>query len=288
MLSVVEIVIAAPRTQAIDARMLDLVRAIGEEPVVHPTIVVQWNAAQDLGVVTALLMSGPDAAASFDLVRRLESDIVPGTLGDAGADVTMGGAPAARLDAVDVVGRWQWRIAAAVMAVSFLLLMAAFRSIVIPLKAVAMNLLSTGAALGALVLLFQEGYGARFLPITATGSIELWVPLLLFCVLFGLSTDYHLFVLSRIRESYSVSGDMRASVTDGLHATRGVVVGASVIMAAVFASFAAGEFVALQQLGVGLAIAVVLDATVIRGLLAPAAMVALGRWNWYWPGRSRA
>jgi putative drug exporter of the RND superfamily len=170
-----------------------------------------------------------------------------------------------------------------VLGFSFLLLLIVFRSIVVPLKAVAMNLLSVGAAYGALVLVFQEGIGNELLGFREAPVIESWLPLFLFAILFGLSMDYHVFLLSRIKERYDETSDNAASVAYGLRKTAGIITGAALIMVAVFGGMASGDLVTFQQVGFGLAFAVILDATIIRMVLVPASMELLGDWNWYFP-----
>jgi RND superfamily putative drug exporter len=161
--------------------------------------------------------------------------------------------------------------------------MIAFRSIVVPAKAIVMNLLSVGAAYGLVVAVFQKGYGADFFGFQKTPIIETWLPLFLFCVLFGLSMDYHVFLLSRIRERYDVTRKNSESVAAGLQSTARLITGAALIMVAVFSGFAAGSLVTLQQIGFGLAVAVLLDATIVRSILVPASMALLGDRNWYLP-----
>jgi RND superfamily putative drug exporter len=161
--------------------------------------------------------------------------------------------------------------------------MIVFRSIVVPLKAILMNLLSVGAAYGLLVAVFQHGWGADLLGLQQTDVIEAWIPLFLFTVLFGLSMDYHIFLLSRIKERYDVTGNNDESVAFGLGSTGAIITGAAVIMVAVFGGFAAGDLVMFQQMGFGLAVAVILDATIVRSVLVPATMKLLGDRNWYLP-----
>ncbi len=164
-----------------------------------------------------------------------------------------------------------------------MLLLVAFRSIVVPLKAVVMNLLSVGAAYGLLVLVFQEGIGASLLGFQQTPIIEAFLPMFLFTVLFGLSMDYHVFLLSRIKERYDETGNNSESVAYGLRATGRIITGAALIMVAVFGGFALGDLVPMQQMGFGLAVAIIIDATVVRMVLVPASMELLGDWNWYFP-----
>jgi uncharacterized membrane protein YdfJ with MMPL/SSD domain len=170
-----------------------------------------------------------------------------------------------------------------VLSLSFVVLMLAFRSIVIPLTAIIMNLLSVGASYGLLVLVFQKGIGAKLLGFQKVDVIESWLPLFLFAVLFGLSMDYHVFLLSRIRERYNRTGDNAGSVAYGLHNTGKLITGAALIMVAVFGGFALGDMAMFQQMGFGLAVAVLLDATLVRSILVPATMEILGKANWYLP-----
>ena len=170
-----------------------------------------------------------------------------------------------------------------VLTLSFILLTVAFRSLVVPTKAIIMNLLSVGTAYGLLVLVFQKGVGADLLGFQQSEIIDAWIPLFLFSVLFGLSMDYHVFLLSRIRERYDQTKDNAASVAYGLRTTAGLITGAALIMVAVFGGFASGDFVSNQQVGFGLAIAVFLDATLVRSVLVPASMRLLGNANWYFP-----
>jgi RND superfamily putative drug exporter len=177
-----------------------------------------------------------------------------------------------------------------VLGLSFLLLTVVFRSIVVPAKAIVMNLLSVGAAYGLIVLIFQKG-GPSFahsianaFGFTQVDAIEAWLPLFLFSILFGLSMDYQVFLISRIREEYDKSGDNSEAVAYGLRTTGGIITGAAIIMVAVFAGFASGRLTSLEQMGFGLAIAVFLDATVVRSILVPSAMKLLGDRNWYLPG----
>jgi RND superfamily putative drug exporter len=161
--------------------------------------------------------------------------------------------------------------------------MVVFRSLVVPLKAIIMNLLSVGAAYGLLVLVFQEGVGNELLGFQQVDVVEAWVPLWTFSILFGLSMDYHVFLLSRIRERYNKTGDNTESVVFGLRSTGRIITGAALIMAAVFMGIAFGDLVMFQQMGFSLAMAVMIDATIVRSILVPAAMQLLGDKNWYLP-----
>jgi RND superfamily putative drug exporter len=174
-------------------------------------------------------------------------------------------------------------VIAFVLLLTFVLLTIVFRSVVIAGTAVALNLLSVGAAYGLLVLVFQEGVGAGLLGFQQTDMIEAWVPLFLFSVLFGLSMDYQVFLLSRIRERQLETGDTADAVRFGVSSTARIITGAALIIVAVFSGFARGDLIMFQQMGFGVAIALLIDATVIRSVLLPSVMKLLGDWNWYLP-----
>ncbi len=193
------------------------------------------------------------------------------------------GQTASSADSTQLVSRLTPFVLAFVLGLTFILLMVVFRSLIVPLKAIIMNLLSVGAAYGLLVIVFQKGVGHELFGFQQTTTVQSWVPIFLFCILFGLSMDYHVFLLSRIREHYEQTGKNKEAVAVGLRATSRVITGAAAIMVVVFATFAAGHLVMLQQLGFGLAVAVLLDATLIRSILVPASMALLGRANWYLP-----
>jgi uncharacterized membrane protein YdfJ with MMPL/SSD domain len=170
-----------------------------------------------------------------------------------------------------------------VLVLSFLLLLVTFRSLIVPIKAIALNLLSVGAAYGVLVLVFQHGFGSSLLGFKSDGAIEAWLPIFLFVVLFGLSMDYHVFILSRVRELWAQGVPTSRAVERGIVETAGVVTSAAIVMVAVFSVFATLTGLDMKQLGVGLAAAILIDATVIRAVLLPSAMTLLGDANWYLP-----
>jgi RND superfamily putative drug exporter len=172
-----------------------------------------------------------------------------------------------------------------VLGLAFLLLLVTFRSIVIPIKAILLNLLSVGASYGVLTWIFQEGHLENVLGFQSIGGITAWLPLFLFVVLFGLSMDYHVFILSRIREAVDRGMRTEDAVSHGIKSTAGVVTSAAVVMIAVFAIFATLSALDFKMMGVGLAVAVLIDATLVRAVLLPATMKLLGRWNWYLPKR---
>jgi putative drug exporter of the RND superfamily len=223
---------------------------------------------------------------SMDLVRRIRDTYVPNAHFPASADVLLTGAPAFGVDFLDrAYGAFPWLVLA-VLIVSYLLLLRAFRSVVLPLKAVLMNLLSVGATYGVLVLVFQHGWGEPF-GLKQSDQIDGWIPIFLFAMLFGLSMDYEVFLLSRIREEWELRHDNEHAIAFGLEHTGRIITAAAIIMIAAFAGFLFGSFVGLQEFGLGLSVAILLDATVVRTILVPATMKLLGDWNWYLPERVR-
>jgi uncharacterized membrane protein YdfJ with MMPL/SSD domain len=244
---------------------------------------VTSNQVGDLTLISAPMTIAPDSSQAYDEIHRLRENIVPAAFDGVPATVYVSGATAVTTDFMSIVDKWTPVVFAFVLGLSFVLLMIAFRSIVVPAKAIVMNLLSVGAAYGLVVAVFQKGYGADFFGFQKTPIIEAWLPLFLFCVLFGLSMDYHVFLLSRIRERYDVTRKNSESVAAGLQSTARLITGAALIMVAVFSGFAAGSLVTLQQVGFGLAVAVLLDATIVRSILVPASMALLGDRNWYLP-----
>lgn len=217
-------------------------------------------------------------------IARIRDGYVPASFAGAGAEVNVTGMTAGVIDYADMIGRYTPWVFAWVLGLTFVILLVVFRSIVVPVKAIILNLLSVGAAYGLMVLVFQHGFAAGLLGFTTVPLIEAWIPLFLFAVLFGLSMDYHVFLLTRIRERYDETGDNKESVAFGVRTTAGMITGAAAIMVAVFSGFALGDLVMFQQMGFGLAVAVLLDATIIRTVLVPASMALLGNLNWYLPG----
>ena len=222
--------------------------------------------------------------ASYDALYELRDDILPATVGQVdGAEANVTGMTAGSEDFNQLMGDRVPIVFAFVLGLAFLLLLFTFRSIVIPLKAIVLNLLSVGAAYGVVVWIFQEGHLQSLLGFESTGAVTSWLPLFLFVLLFGLSMDYHVFILSRIRELYDDGLSTGEAVAQGIKSTASVVSAAAAVMIAVFAIFATLSSVEFRQFGVGLAVAVLIDATIIRGVLLPAAMKLLGDWNWYLP-----
>ena len=236
-----------------------------------------------LAVVEALVAGDSRDERSVQAIERLRSELVPQALGDTGVAVYVTGETAEIVDYRELMDQWLPIVFAFVLGFSFILLTVAFRSIVVPAKAIVLNLLSVGAAYGLIVLVFQEGVGNELFGFPQVDAIEAWLPLFLFSVLFGLSMDYHVFLLSRIRERYTQTGDSSEAVAFGIRTTSRLITGAALIIVVVFAGFATGELVMFQQMGFGVAVALLLDATVIRSVLVPAAMELLGERNWYLP-----
>jgi len=244
---------------------------------------VESNAARDLALVSVAMPGDFSSAASEAALARLRDSYIPAAFDTGSAKVYVGGPTAESVDSVQSQKEHLPLVFAFVLGLSFVLLLAVFRSIIVPLKAIGLNLLSVGASYGVLVLVFQHGIGAGFFGFQESPVIESWLPLFLFAILFGLSMDYHVFLLSRIKERYDETGDSTASVAHGLRRTAGMITGAALIMVAVFAGMASGDLVIFQQVGFGLAVAIILDATIIRMVLVPASMELLGDWNWYFP-----
>lgn len=223
------------------------------------------------------------AAPGGQLTTLLRETIAPALSADLGADVRVGGITAAAHDFAAITSERLPIFIAVVLALSFVLLTAVFRGVLVAAEAVVMNLLSIGAAYGIIVILFQWGVGGDILDIGKPGPVEAWVPMMLFAILFGLSMDYEVFLLSRVREEYDRTGDNASAVANGLAATARVITAAAAIMVVVFGSFALGDDRSLKLFGTGLAAAVFLDATIVRMVIVPSAMELLGDRNWWMP-----
>jgi uncharacterized membrane protein YdfJ with MMPL/SSD domain len=236
-----------------------------------------------LAVLTVPVAGDAVSREAVAAVRELRADVIPAVFEGSGAEAFVGGSTAEDIDYYDVMDAWLPVVLVFVLGLSFILLTIAFRSIVVPATAIAMNLLSVGAAYGLLVLVFVKGVGNELFGFQQVDIVEAWVPLFLFAVLFGLSMDYQVFLLSRIRERYSQTGDNDDAVSFGVGSTARLITGAALIIIAVFAGFARGDLVMFQQMGFGIAVALLIDATIIRSVVVPATMTLLGRWNWYLP-----
>ncbi|MCU1352326.1 MAG: hypothetical protein JWM05_1535, partial [Acidimicrobiales bacterium] len=272
----------AGQAQALPA----IVREVSRDPgvaFVMPRPIV--NPAGDAAVLTVFPRSSPQDAATQQLVHRLRDRVAPGLVASTGVrSVMVTGGTAAFIDVSDKISSRLPVFIGSVLAMSFLLLMVVFRSILVPLKAALMNLLGISAAYGVVVAIFQWGWGASVFGVEESLPIIAFLPMLMFAILFGLSMDYEVFLMSRIREEYVRTGDNTRSVGTGIAHTARVITAAAVIMVSVFGSFATGKDHTVQMMGVGLASAILLDATVIRMVLVPATMQLLGDRNWWLPG----
>ena len=247
-------------------------------------ITVDVNGAGTVANITVPIAGNGTDARSNAAFRMLRNDVVPDTVGavvDTEAGVT--GQTAQWRDEAEALKSNLPPVVAFVLLFAFILMLVAFRSIVVAAKAIVLNLLSVAAAYGVLVLVFQHGIGGGLLGVSSAAGIDSVVPLLLFVILFGLSMDYHVFILSRIRETFDRGKSMDEAVSHGIKSTAGVVTSAAVVMVAVFAIFATLQWPFFKQFGVGLATAILIDATIVRGVLLPASMKLLGDWNWYLP-----
>lgn len=280
-----EIVVQAPDVQAsaVQAAMSDFQRRITRDPeirLIRPPVI---SADGRLAVISVALTGDLASTQAQGQVRRLRETVIPEAFGASGARVYVGGETAINMDLFAQVKTYTPIVFAYVLGLSFILLMLVFRSIVVPIKSIVMNLLSVGAAYGVLIAVFQWGWAPGFLGFGKVDAIEAWLPLMMFTILFGLSMDYHVFLISRIRERFDETHQNTESVAFGLRSTANIITGAAAIMVAVFGGFALGDLVMLQQIGLGLAVAVFLDATIVRTVLVPATMRLLGDANWYLP-----
>jgi putative drug exporter of the RND superfamily len=274
---------ATARDEADRAFLQTLADRLSSVPGVGGATPAIYGPGGDVALIQVFPSTAPQDDATADLVHRLR-DRLPDLVGPAGPMVHVGGAPAAAIDFADFSASRLPVFIAVVLAVSFVVLMLVFRSLLVPLKAVVMNLLSIGAAYGVLVAVFQWGWGAGVLGVGEPGPVEAWAPMMLFAVVFGLSMDYEVFLLSRIREEYDRTGDNASAVARGLAETARVITAAAAVMVAVFAGFMLSSERSLQLFGLGLATAVLVDATVVRLVLVPSTMELLGDANWWLPG----
>jgi putative drug exporter of the RND superfamily len=271
---------------AMQRSLADLARdASAAGPLREPVTVTAVAGGRALIVSVPLAGDGSDSATSAAL-KTLRDQVLPDTLGRAGGiSYTVTGSPAVHYDWGAVLRARTPIVLAVVAALAFVVLMAAFSSVILPLVSIGLNLLSVGAACGLVTLIFQDGNLQNMLGFTSYGAVSQWVPLFTFVLLFGLSMDYHVFILSRIRERWTAGASAQDAVIGGIAGSAGVVTSAAVIMVAVFSIFATLSFIDVKMLGVGLAFAVLLDATIVRGILVPATMTMLGERCWYMPGR---
>jgi RND superfamily putative drug exporter len=265
-----------------DAEIAKVHDAVAATPGVQLAMPATFNPQHDTAVMPVFPTTSPQDPKTVDLIAHLRSDVLPKAVGDTGVTAHVGGITAAFEDVSQYVQDRLPFFIGLVLLLSFLLLMAVFRSLLVPLKAVIMNLLSIGAAYGALVGVFQKGIGASIIDVK-TGPIESFLPMMLFAILFGLSMDYEVFLLSRVKEEYDRTGDNRTAVAEGVNATARVITAAALIMVFVFGSFMFGDDRVIKEFGFGLAVAIFVDATIVRMLLVPATMELLGDTNWWLP-----
>jgi uncharacterized membrane protein YdfJ with MMPL/SSD domain len=280
------VVVQAPDTKApaVSSAIAEMDRRAAASGVAHAPIVIDTNAARTVTTVAMPLAGNSTDGTSNAALAKLRGTIIPATVGQVPgvtADVT--GETAIDHDQNALLKRNAPLVFAFVLGLAFLLLLVTFRSIVIPAKAIVLNLLSVAAAYGVLVTVFQDGHGASLLGVKATGGVAPWLPLFLFVILFGLSMDYHVFILSRVKELVDRGMSTDDAVSQGIRSTAGVVTSAAVVMVGVFSIFIGLTLVDFKEFGLGLAAAIMIDATVIRGVLLPATMKLLGDWNWYLP-----
>jgi RND superfamily putative drug exporter len=262
-----------------------LERAALTTGVMHQPIGVDISASRQAARVTVPLAGKGTDDISINALERLRDDVIPQTIGRVpGVTVNTTGWAASTLDQNDSMKSHAPLVFAWVLGLAFVLLLVTFRSIVIPITAIGLNLLSVGAAYGVLVLIFQQGHLRSLLGFTSIGGVTSWLPLFLFVILFGLSMDYHVLILSRIREHYDRGASTEDAIAGGIKSTAGVITSAAIVMVAVFSIFATLEMIDFKMMGVGLATAILIDATVVRAVLLPATMKLLGRRNWYLPG----
>ena len=258
-------------------------QALASGQALEPIDVEVAPGGKAMRVEIPLVGNGTDSGSNAAL-RTLREELIPATLGTVGGiEYAVTGDTAASKDWNEAMKSAVPIVFAFVLAFAFLLLLVTFRSVVIPLKAIVMNLLSVAAAYGVVVAVFQWGWGENLLDFESNGGIAAWLPMFLFVILFGLSMDYHVFILSRIREYYDRGLSTEEAVAHGIKSTAGVVTSAATVMVLVFGVFALMPLLDMKEMGVGLAAAILIDATIVRGVLLPATMKLLGRWNWYLP-----
>jgi uncharacterized membrane protein YdfJ with MMPL/SSD domain len=281
--SPVEIVVAKGATQPASQQALTELRTtLGSDPRFGRGE-IERSPDGGVAMLTVPIRGDPSGDDAVAAVRDLRSTIIPRTFANTDADVLVGGTTSENIDYFDsVTGPAPWVIAL-VLGLTLVFLTVVFRSLVVAATSVVLNLLSVGAAYGLLVLVFQHGVAAGLFGFEQVDTIEAWVPLFLFSVLFGLSMDYQVFLLSRIKERHDETGDTTGAVTFGVSSTARIITGAALIIVAVFSGFASGELIMFQQMGFGVAVALLIDATIIRSVVLPAAMSLIGTWNWYLP-----
>jgi RND superfamily putative drug exporter len=272
------------RSGAVAAGIADLRREAGRTENVLSGTDIRYSRDGTVALVSIPTSGNGNDEESTAALNEIRDRVIPATVGTVpGVSVDASGNAAQSKDFRELVRDRLPLVFAFVFSLAFLLMLFTFRSIVIPIKAILLNLLSVGAAYGVLVLVFQHGHGENVLGFTSNGGVTSWLPLFLFVILFGLSMDYHIFILSRVREAYRGGMSTADAVRHGISSTAGTVTSAAVVMVVVFSIFVTLSFLDFKEMGVGLAVAVLIDATVVRGVLLPASMKVLGDWNWYLP-----
>jgi RND superfamily putative drug exporter len=270
------------RAPAVSSAIARLERAAARSGQLGGPMSVTANKARTLAIVQLSLAGDSTDSTSYRSLATLRDRLIPQTLGKVtGVSANVTGTTAESQDFNNLLAARTPLVFAFVLGLAFVLLLLTFRSLVIPITAIALNLLSVAAAYGALALVFQHHWAEGLLHFREIGGVTSWLPLFMFVILFGLSMDYHVFILSRIKEAHERGISTRQAIADGIGASAGVVTSAAVVMVAVFSIFASLSILELKELGVGLAVAVLVDATIIRGVLLPAAMTILGDANWY-------
>ena len=265
------------------AAMAQLAEDLAAAPGVESVSPVVTNADGTAALISVQPTGSPQDDSTTKLVHHLREDVVPAATEGTGVKAYVGGQTSIGIDLSDQLGaRLPWFFVA-VLTLSFLLLLVVFRSLLVPLKAVIMNLLSIGAAYGVMIAVFQWGWAKDVFGVGQAGPIEAWIPMMLFAIVFGLSMDYEVFLLSRIKEEYDVTGDNSTAVAHGLAYTARLITAAAAIMICIFGSFVLGDLRVLKMIGFGLAVAVLIDATIVRLVLVPATMELLGDRNWWLP-----
>jgi RND superfamily putative drug exporter len=278
------LVLAAEHDGGLDQATLDgIVAALRETANVAAVSNAVINETGDTAVITVIPLSAPQDEATTDLVENLRANVIPAAVDGTGTSVYVGGATAVFIDLGDKIAARMPLFFAVVIGLSILLLAAVFRSIVIPIKAAAMNLLSVGAAFGVVTAVFQWGWGADLFGITRTGPIESFLPMMLFGILFGLSMDYEVFLMTRVHEEHLHHRDTQMAVFNGVGFTARVIAAAAAIMGSVFLSFVLSETRVIKEFGIGLGVAILVDAFIVRLILLPAVMNLLGERAWYMP-----
>jgi RND superfamily putative drug exporter len=280
-----EVVVQAPNVRSTDvAEQILNLKAKAATGQMFAPMLMTISADNTVADIRIPIAGNGDDGASLDALATLRNDVLPSTIGKVDtAQYAVTGQTAGTHDFNEQMKSRMPFVLAFVLGLAFVLLLATFRSVVIPLTAIALNLLSVGAAYGLLVLIFQNDWAEGILGFTSNHAITSWLPMFLFVILFGLSMDYHVFILSRIKELRDGGLSTEEAVSRGIRRTAGTVTSAAIIMVAVFAIFGTLRMIMMKQMGVGLGIAVLIDATVIRGVLLPASMKLLGEWNWYLP-----